>query len=76
MSIDRILQMIMRIFLRKMVSKGINAGMRQVSKRAGGAPQGEKADLSPAERQQQREAKQAARKARQMARLARRGPKF
>ena len=78
MGANQIANMVMKIFMRKMISKGIDAGMGVVSKKTAGnqtvenggngmleqdTPQ--KRQLTPEERQRQKEVRKARRAARQ-----------
>jgi hypothetical protein len=64
---DRILQMIINAVMRKVIHRGVNAGIDHVARR--GKPV---ADMTSDERQQAQTAKQTAKRARQAANLARR----
>lgn len=64
---DRILNMIISMFLRKVIGKGMDAGINYAVGRGKPAQ-----DLTPEERAQSREAQIAAKRARQAASLARR----
>ena len=77
MGANQITNMVMRIFMRKIISKGIDMSFNAVSKQSGqrgiigaSAPDGQaaqKREMTPEEKQRQKEA----RKARQAARQAR-----
>ena len=67
MNANQLINMITRIFVRKVVNKGISAGIDRVS---GGGKSRD--DMTQAERQQARKGKQAAQTARKAARIARR----
>jgi hypothetical protein len=77
MNIERILQMVARMFIGRAVNRGIRKGMKAMSEprmpEGQGAGQGPKRKLTPeerAERQRRREVKQATRRARQATRMA------
>lgn len=67
MNIERLIRMASRRFMRKIMNRGINAGIDYAARR-GSDPQ----NMTPEEKQQARAAKQTARKARQGAKLLRR----
>ena len=71
MNIERIIQMATRMFMRKVMNKGINASVDYAARRGK-----DKAEMSEEERQQAQDAKQMAQKARKSARLLRRLGKF
>ena len=64
---DRIFQMILNRLLGRLINKGINTGINHFA--GGGKPAHQ---MSPAERDQARQAQQVAKRARQAANLARR----
>ena len=67
MNANQIINMVMRMFLRKVVNKGIDMA----------ANRGKSVEeMTPAEREQAQKAKQTANKAKKMARLARRMGRF
>ena len=76
MNINQILNMAMRLFMRKVLSRGINAGMDLAARRGGGGDAAPSEPLTPEERQRAREAKQTAKRARQAAKLGRRIGRF
>jgi len=67
MNINRIINMLLRMFMRKAVNKGIDMAARR------GKPP---AEMTPEEREQAQIAKQTAGKAQKLARLARRLGRF
>lgn len=67
MDLNRLIQMLMRMFLRKAVNKGIRSATDYASRR--GKPP---AEMTPEERAQAARAKELADKAKKMARLGRR----
>lgn len=71
MSANQLINMALRILTRKAVNKGLNAGVKQMSK--GNAAQGK---LTPEERAARKQAQETAKRAKQAARLARRLGKF
>ena len=71
MNANQIINMITRMFVRKVVNTGLNAGIDRVS--GGGKPRD---GMSDAERSQARKGKQAVRTARKAARVTRRIGKF
>lgn len=80
MNVNQLLNMVMRLFLRKAINGGINAGMKRMGSGAGrrgakahpGAGQGRVSGAAPADMPQATQDEQAIRKARQAARAARR----
>ncbi|SDO68955.1 hypothetical protein SAMN05216196_10843 [Lutimaribacter pacificus] len=71
MNANQIFNMITRMFLRRVVNKGMNAGLSRMS--GGGKPQDR---TTGAEQSQARKGKQAVRTARKAARITRRMGKF
>jgi hypothetical protein len=71
MNVNQLLNMVMRLFLRKAVNGGINAGMRKMTggSKAKGAPRNPDQPAAP---DQAAPSRQAVRRARQAARAARR----
>jgi len=67
MNANQIINLIMRMFVRKAVSKGMDAGISRIAGR-GKAP----ADMTREERQQAKSAKHSARRARQGLKMSRR----
>lgn len=67
MDIQRLISMLGRMFLRKAMSKGMNAGIDHFA-RKGKSPQ----DMTPADHEQARKARDLARRAQQAARITRR----
>ena len=67
MNASRLINMVLRIFMRKAVNKGIDMAANR-----GKSP----AEMTPEEREQAQQAKQTAKKARKLARLARRIGRF
>jgi hypothetical protein len=67
MDVQRLISMLGRMFLRKAMTKGLNAGIDLVA-RKGKAP----ADMTPADHDQARKARDLAKRARQAARITRR----
>ena len=66
MNIERLMSMFIRLFMRKVMSRSIDAGIDYTTGRRG------KAEASPEDRARARSAKQMAKKARQGAKIARR----
>jgi hypothetical protein len=67
MNVEQVINMIMRMFLRKVVNKGMDVG---IDRFAGKGKTGD--EMSPDEQQMAKQGKQAVRRARQAARVARR----
>ncbi len=67
MDISRLLQMILNIFLRKIITKGIDTGITIAANR-GKSPD----EMTPAEREQARKARDLGKNARKLSSLARR----
>ncbi len=80
MNVNQLLNMVMRLFLKKAINGGINAGMKRMAGGAGrrgakvspGAGQGRVSGGAPSDMPQTAQDQQAIRKARQAARAARR----
>lgn len=71
MNINQLINMFMRIFTRKIMNRGIDAGFDYASGRGKS-----REDMTPQEKAQARQAKQSARKAKQGAKLIRRIGRF
>ncbi|RVT85147.1 hypothetical protein DXV76_05070 [Rhodobacteraceae bacterium CCMM004] len=71
MNVNRIVTMVTRMIMRRLISKGVNAGLD----RAFGAKK-PNAQMTPEERRQAAAAGQNARRARQAAKMARRAGRF
>ena len=67
MDLNRLLQQLMNMFLRRAVNKGINMGVDYAARR-GKAP----AEMTPEERAQAKSARDLAKRARQVSRITRR----
>ena len=67
MNANQLINMVMRIFVRKVLNKGINAGMDRMA--GGGKP---RTQMTEAERKQAQKGKRAAQTARKAARITRR----
>ena len=67
MGVEQIVNMVMRIFARRMVNMGVNKGIEVAARR--GKPE---AEMTPEERAQARQAQVAAKRARQAMRIGRR----
>jgi hypothetical protein len=67
MDVQRLISMLGRMFLRKAMTKGLNAGI-DLFARKGKAP----ADMTPADHEQARQAREMAKRAKQAARITRR----
>jgi hypothetical protein len=71
MNIDRIINMVIRQIMRRFINKGVSVGIDAVSKkRTSGAPQNT-GTMTQAEAEQAHVAKEAAKRARKAARLSR-----
>lgn len=69
MDLNRIITMIVNMFIRKAVNKGINGTIQHVARRGGKAAP---AEMTPAEQDQARKARELAKRAGQAAKIARR----
>lgn len=67
MNIERLISMFMRLFVRKIMNRGIDAGIDYASR-----GRGEKTEATPEDRDRAKSAKQLAQKARQGAKIMRR----
>lgn len=79
MNFDRLVRMVTRMFLRKAVSRGVNAGFKVAKSASTAETKQQKRKLTPEERAartQKRAAKKQARQVRQATRMARRMTKL
>ena len=74
MDLTRIINMIVRIFLKRMINTGINKGIGMASNQRG--PKKRARDMTPDERAQAQQASETTQRARQLTRLARRFGRF
>ncbi|MGQ0610390.1 MAG: hypothetical protein ACT4N9_04705 [Paracoccaceae bacterium] len=72
MDLSRVLDMVIKTVVRRLVGRGVDAGINLVAGRGKPAADPTAADLSPEERQQAKAAKAAAKRARQAASVTRR----